>query len=162
MRKISLFLIVVVCMFSSVALMTGCDGDSNNDDEPSDGHNNIVGLWLLTPVDSSISELSDDWWKPMADEDIFRLTNPPLYANIHSNVAPDYGVFMEEFITSLGSDYPLYTGSTKGKHETIMSEHYDFVFDLNADTCYVKYNVYVNDIMAYQISVLYDIDLGQD
>jgi len=162
MKKISLFLLVVACMFSAVALMTGCDGDSNDDDEPFGAPNCIVGLWLLTPVDSSISELSDDKWKSVADATLLRLTTPPVYAHIHTNATPDYGVFIQESIVSLDSADPIYTGSTKEQEEPVFSQYYDFVFDLNANTCDVKFNVYLNDIMAYQISVLYDIDLGQD
>jgi len=162
MRKISLLLLVAFCMFSAVATMTGCDGDSNNDDEPFGVQNSIAGLWLLSPNTGSISELSDDKWKAVADAALVRLTTPPLNAYIHTNATPDYGVFIQETIVSLDSVDSIYTGSTKKEDEPGSSQYYDFVFDLTADTCDVKFNVYFNGIMAYQISVLYDIDLGGD
>ena len=162
MRKISLLLLVAFCMFSAVAIMTGCDGDNNNDDEPFGVQNSIAGLWLLSHNTGSISELSDDQWKAVADADLLRLTTRPAYAHVQTNAIPDYGIFIQESIVSLDSVDPIYTGSTKKEDEPDFSQYYDFVFDLTADTCDVKYNVYFNGIMAYQISVLYDIALGGD
>ena len=162
MRKISLLLLVAFCMFSAVAIMTGCDGDSNNDDEPFGVPNSIGGLWLLTTDDGSISEISDEKWRVVAESDLLRLTAPPLYAVVRNETGPDYGGFMEESIISLESADPIYTGSTKTTDEPDFSRYYDFTFDLSANTCEAKYNVYLNGVMGYQISVSYDIALGQD
>ena len=162
-KKFGLSLIIPMVVFGALCVLTltGCDSNSS-DDEVLTVPTSISGLWLLTPNTGSITVLNDDRWKTVADAALVRLMTAPLYSDIHIEPTPDYGTFMEEFIVSLDFADPIYTGSTKKEDEPALSQYYDFTFNLSIDTCDMKFNVYFNGALIYQISVLYDIALGRE